>query len=828
MAATAGRPSGTTRCLFPFPVHFRNAESRFRSSTRSPTTSDARHPVAYSVSSLTTFPSIRYAARLANDPSGGLPQGEATLHEGTGTQRSNAQRWGDYSSLSVDPVDDSTFWYTTEYLTRDSSITSTAGWLTRIVAFKLPGASAAPATGQLQGRVLDCTTGRALPLALIELSNGYSRATFANGTYSARLLPGTYTARALAPGYPASQPQSVVVQENGTVEANFCITPIAVVVTGRTGANGESCLPQDNVINPGERLSINLTLPNNGAAPTNNLTATLLPSEGISALSEPQNYGVVAPGATATRSFTFTVTGNCGSAIGLRFRLQDGDQDLGVVSVPLGGGTVVEVFREDFDSVTAPALPNGWKATLNSGLPTDTLWTTTTRAPFNGTTAAVVPAPATRTDNWLDSPPIVVPNAPAQLSFRNSFNIADASDGAVVEISIADGPFAEIQSFGNFVSGGYNLTVSTAATTSPLAGRRVWRSDSAGYANTVVDLPPAASGKTIRLRWRVGTSATLGGGEQMIDAISVTAQVPFTLGAPRGILSEGFDNSLTLPGGWAAAIASGGAGVTNWALGQSTSADSGSRYMIVLGAAVPGDVRLDSPPLAIQTSAAQVTCRTNYSLEGSFDGVALEISMDGGAFTDVIAAGGSFVTGGYLGRIATNGGSPLAGRMAWTGASGGWVTSKVNLPVAAAGKTVRLRWRFASDTGTASPGFIVDSVTVTDGSVCTNLCMPVRLVERVQLSRDVATRDIIATVSLTNEGGITATNVQLAEAVLGSTSGATLPQSFSSIAPGAVVTTTLRFPASAGGAGERSMLRLAGTYGNGSGFGSSSRVTLPN
>ena len=71
--------------------------------------------VGYSISSLTTFPSIRYAARLANDPPGGLIQGEASLHEGTGTQRSATGRWGDYSSLSVDPVDDSTFWYTTEY-----------------------------------------------------------------------------------------------------------------------------------------------------------------------------------------------------------------------------------------------------------------------------------------------------------------------------------------------------------------------------------------------------------------------------------------------------------------------------------------------------------------------------------------------------------------------------------------------------------------------------------------------------------------------------------------------------------------------------------------
>ena len=68
--------------------------------------------VGYSASSTTVNPSIRYAGRLASDPPGQLAQGEATLYPGGGSQTDYA-RWGDYSAMSVDPVDDCTFWFTT-------------------------------------------------------------------------------------------------------------------------------------------------------------------------------------------------------------------------------------------------------------------------------------------------------------------------------------------------------------------------------------------------------------------------------------------------------------------------------------------------------------------------------------------------------------------------------------------------------------------------------------------------------------------------------------------------------------------------------------------
>jgi hypothetical protein len=100
--------------------------------------------LAYSTSNGTApnFPSIAYSGRLATDPLGTLPQTETQLVAGLGSQTNNCggapcHRWGDYSSMSVDPVDDCTFWYTTEYYA--SQTDGTAGnWQTRIGSFRFP------------------------------------------------------------------------------------------------------------------------------------------------------------------------------------------------------------------------------------------------------------------------------------------------------------------------------------------------------------------------------------------------------------------------------------------------------------------------------------------------------------------------------------------------------------------------------------------------------------------------------------------------------------------------------------------------------------------
>jgi hypothetical protein len=96
--------------------------------------------IGFSASSSTINPQVRYAARLATDQINTLAQGEAHLFDGTGSQSGTSNRWGDYSALSVDPVDDSTFWYTNEYY----STTGSFNWRTRIGSFKIASGSPTP------------------------------------------------------------------------------------------------------------------------------------------------------------------------------------------------------------------------------------------------------------------------------------------------------------------------------------------------------------------------------------------------------------------------------------------------------------------------------------------------------------------------------------------------------------------------------------------------------------------------------------------------------------------------------------------------------------
>jgi hypothetical protein len=90
--------------------------------------------LGYSASSASVQPSIRYTGRLFTDALHTM-QAEKVIQAGGGSQTSNLSRWGDYSAMTVDPVDDCTFWYTSEYLKQNG----TWNWSTRIASFKFPG-----------------------------------------------------------------------------------------------------------------------------------------------------------------------------------------------------------------------------------------------------------------------------------------------------------------------------------------------------------------------------------------------------------------------------------------------------------------------------------------------------------------------------------------------------------------------------------------------------------------------------------------------------------------------------------------------------------------
>ena len=96
--------------------------------------------VGYSASSSTTNPAIEWAGRLSTDPANTL-SAPATLWTGGGSQTGTLDRWGDYSTISLDPTDDCTFWFTSETIPTNGSF----NWQTHFGSFKFAGCGTTPA-----------------------------------------------------------------------------------------------------------------------------------------------------------------------------------------------------------------------------------------------------------------------------------------------------------------------------------------------------------------------------------------------------------------------------------------------------------------------------------------------------------------------------------------------------------------------------------------------------------------------------------------------------------------------------------------------------------
>lgn len=393
--------------------------------------SEGNMALAYSSSSSTVFPSVFYTGRFVDSPLGTMPLGEGTIVAGTGSQTAGGNRWGDYTSLSIDPTDDLTFWHVNQYV----PVTSSGGWRLRVGSFKISD----------------------VPANLI--GNGGS---------------------------------SLV----------------------DVGPNG--------VLDPGETVTVSLGARNFGGpgaiCTTAALTGTLQVSGGVTAPSAPQTYGVICSNdGPAFRDFTFTVDPSlpCGSTVTASLDMLDGVTDYGTLTYTFTVGSAIPSEVENFDGVIAPALPAGW-TTLSAGfgapVVTSTIFPDTAPNDIFLTNASNVGL------SEVTSAPIAVPAGGARLTFRNLFNTEGGFDGMVLEISIPGvlaGAFQDIiDAGGSFVSGGYN---STLASPNPnvLTGRQAWSGLSAGtgaapaYITTSVNLPAAANGQNIQLKWRLGSDNTI-------------------------------------------------------------------------------------------------------------------------------------------------------------------------------------------------------------------------------------------------------------------------------------------------------------------------------
>ena len=278
-------------------------------------------------------------------------------------------------------------------------------------------------------------------------------------------------------------------------------SPVSSVVPAGAWLLAEGCSPTNGVADPGEVVTVSLALQNPGTAPTTNLIATLLATNGVAAPSGPQLYGALAAGGAAVaRSFTFTANGACGGTIIPTLQLQDGTRNLGAAafSMTLGAPASSLAFSENFDGVAAPALPLAWASSPVG------VWATTAIQQDTLPNSAFAPDVSSIADYQLSSPLIAINSAKAQLSFRHYYITESGYDGGVLEISFNGGAFMDILTAGgSFASGGYSGSISTGFS-NPLGGSAAWTGNSFGFVSTLVNLPPAAAGGNIRLRWRLG------------------------------------------------------------------------------------------------------------------------------------------------------------------------------------------------------------------------------------------------------------------------------------------------------------------------------------
>jgi photosystem II stability/assembly factor-like uncharacterized protein len=308
---------------------------------------------------------------------------------------------------------------------------------------------------------------------------------------------------------------------------------LPVLRDGGTTLVAEGCAPGNGVIDGHEDVTLRLGVTNIEPGPPENLVVTLLPTGGVAFPSGPVSYGAVGSGATGFGDFRFLADADCGNTITLTFHLQDGALDLGNITKTFTLGMLVSASTpvENFDGVTAPALPAGW-VTARSSTATGAapLWVTSTtndtppNSAFGG--GSTIP-----TDNSLTSPVITVPVAPnfghqagVQLSFRNSYNTEPGFDGGVLEVSINGGAFQDILAAGgSFAAGGYSGVIGP--TDSVINGRQSWTGNSVGFITTTVNLPASAFGQNAQFRWRTAydTGTNPAGGGMRIDSISFQA-----------------------------------------------------------------------------------------------------------------------------------------------------------------------------------------------------------------------------------------------------------------------------------------------------------------
>ena len=238
--------------------------------------------VGYSRSSTTAnhYPSLVYAGRIPTDPAGTL-EAEVVLKAGLGSQTGGGSRWGDYSSLTVDPTDDCTFWFAEEY----EAVTGGFNWHTAIGSFIFPGCGADFAFGASPSSLTILQGGNGTSTITVTSVGGFNAAT----TLSASGLPNGVTAgfvpNPITPPVGGNATSTLTLTASGSATTGTA----TVTVTGTSGAlvhttnialtvNPDFTYPNPitnpNNANPGQFTTTTMSISPKGGNLADNVTYT--------------------------------------------------------------------------------------------------------------------------------------------------------------------------------------------------------------------------------------------------------------------------------------------------------------------------------------------------------------------------------------------------------------------------------------------------------------------------------------------------------------------------------------------------------------------------
>jgi uncharacterized repeat protein (TIGR01451 family) len=498
--------------------------------------------VGFSASSATINPQLRYAGRLSSDPLNQLAQGEAHLFDGTGSQTGTSSRWGDYSALTVDPVDDCTFWYTNEWY----ATTSQFNWRTRIGNFKFAECGTPGFT--LNATPSDVSVCAGTP-ATYNVDVGSVSDFNSPVTLAATGNPSPTTAT-FSPNPVPTLPGSSTLTIGNTTGVAAGSYPIAINGTA-TGADPHTANVNLDVIvgTPGQPT---LTGPANGA--TNVSTLPTFTWSGTN--SETYTIDVATDASFTNIVFTDTVTGPSATP---STDLASNTQFFWRVTASnaCGTGTVsttfsftTEALAGDCSAGTTPQILynygfesglNGW--TLGSGSIANTWADNTSTVHTGGHSWSAVDSPAV-SDQRFVSPPIVLPTGqdPVTLSFWHKRGIEQEDtttcyDGGILEISTNGGSTWSQLDAPDLLTDPYDGVVSTCCT-NPLQNLNAW-CGTKDWTNSIVDLT-LFGGDTVQFRYRLGTDSSVGVDGWYLDDVKVqscssgTTHVVTPVAGPNG------------------------------------------------------------------------------------------------------------------------------------------------------------------------------------------------------------------------------------------------------------------------------------------------------